>query len=142
MRHALSIYALRQLRDNGGIPEAIRGYLIYLGKRTRRKASRQLAVQRVTSVDPRELRGAHARPLPNPLPDPEDRRGQASAPNLRARRASCVGRRCISVQKMTQQLRLAARMNGCVSRFSLAIEAARRGAIQCHWENGDVAGDY
>ena len=25
--------------------------------------------------------------------------------------------------------------------FSLAIEAARRGAIQCHWENGDVAGD-
>lgn len=43
-------------------------------------------------------------------------------------------------EKMTQQLRLAPRMNGAWA-FSRDIEAARRGAIQCHWENGDVIGD-
>ena len=38
-------------------------------------------------------------PAAQPLPEPEDRRGQAFAPNLRARRASCVGRRCVCLQK-------------------------------------------
>ncbi|KJA24241.1 hypothetical protein HYPSUDRAFT_538530 [Hypholoma sublateritium FD-334 SS-4] len=79
-----------------------------------------------------------ARPLP-----PTRTRGSARAgvcakfaPTARLVRGEPVRQSA----EMTQQLRLAVRMNGAWA-FSRDIEAARRGAIQCHWENGAVIGD-